>query len=122
MSRSVPLRLAFAPVLLAGCSALDREPGGASVLRPVSIGESARPAPATSDDDADPMTAWADRQRFVFSRAWQEIRQDMAYESIDSFGALGEQARGETVAMRRDLDAARRETARDRRDGEGGRE
>ena len=87
-----------------------------------------RPVSATSEDAAEAeepmvtpaaaMAGWADRQRFIFARAWREMRQDLEYESIDSFGHLDGEARRDVLAMREDLvsdreklDTRRRATA-----------
>ena len=50
-----------------------------------------------------PDDTWLERQRFIFARAWQEIRRDMNYESIDSFQELTPEANREVRMMRDDL-------------------
>ena len=49
---------------------------------------------------------WLERQRFIFARAWQEMRRDMNYESIDSFQELTPEANREVRMMRDDLAGA----------------
>ena len=53
-----------------------------------------------------PDDTWLERQRFIFARAWQEIRRDMNYESIDSFQELTPEANREVRMMRDDLAGA----------------
>lgn len=53
-----------------------------------------------------PDDTWLERQRFIFARAWQEIRRDMNYESIDSFQELAPEANREVRMMREDLAGA----------------
>ena len=53
-----------------------------------------------------PDDTWLERQRFIFARAWQEIRRDMNYESIDSFQELTPEANREVRMMREDLAGA----------------
>jgi len=53
-----------------------------------------------------PDDTWLERQRFIFARAWQEIRRDMNYESIDSFQELAPEANREVRMMRDDLAGA----------------
>lgn len=112
------LRVVPPLILLGGCNALQPVPRGESLVRPVSVskddahdGEESVGAPAAA------VTGWADRQRFIFERAWREIRQDMAYDQIDSFGNLEGEARRDVLAMREDLSSDRDsvDTARRRR-------
>lgn len=87
-----------------GCSSVLREPGRTALLSPAS-GQ----ADETPDDDprsptaAGPVTRWADRQRLIFERAWREIREDLAYDRIDSFADLEGPARRDVLAMRDDM-------------------
>jgi len=53
-----------------------------------------------------PDDTWLERQRFIFARAWQEMRRDMNYESIDSFQELTPEANREVRMMRDDLAGA----------------
>jgi hypothetical protein len=53
-----------------------------------------------------PGDTWLERQRFIFARAWQEMRRDMNYESIDSFQELTPEANREVRMMRDDLAGA----------------
>lgn len=53
-----------------------------------------------------PDDTWLERQRFIFARAWQEMRRDMNYESIDSFQELTPEANREVRMMREDLAGA----------------
>ena len=86
----------------AGCSSLRDGQGGGSMLRPVSASsEEAAAEPVVTPAAA--MAGWAERQRFIFARAWREMRQDLEYETIDSFGNLDGEARRDVLAMRDDL-------------------
>lgn len=116
---------AFMLVLFAtgGCSSLVRErladsplPGDThsagsdeidSEIRDVSVkmirgakGGDKPPLPPSPDD------TWLERQRFIFARAWQEIRRDINYENIDSFQELAPEANREVRMMRDDLAGA----------------
>jgi hypothetical protein len=53
-----------------------------------------------------PDDTWLERQRFIFARAWQEMRRDMNYETIDSFQELTPEANREVRMMRDDLAGA----------------
>jgi hypothetical protein len=53
-----------------------------------------------------PDDTWLERQQFIFARAWQEMRRDMNYESIDSFQELTPEANREVRMMRDDLAGA----------------
>jgi hypothetical protein len=53
-----------------------------------------------------PDDTWLEHQRFIFARAWQEMRRDMNYESIDSFQELAPEANREVRMMREDLAGA----------------
>ena len=53
-----------------------------------------------------PDDTWLERQRFIFARAWQEMRRDMNYESSDSFQELTPEANREVRMMRDDLAGA----------------
>ena len=116
---------AFTLVLLAagGCSSVVRErladsplPGDThsagsdeteTEIRDVSVKTNqgakglAEPPLLPSPDDT-----WLERQRFIFARAWQEMRRDMNYESIDSFQELTPEANREVRMMRDDLAGA----------------
>ncbi len=112
-------------VLLAagGCSSLVRErladsplPGDThsagnddaeTEIRDVSV----KTLPAAKDDPESarlpsPEGTWLQRQHFIFARAWQEMRRDMNYESIDSFQELAPEANREVRMMRDDLAGA----------------
>ncbi len=116
---------AFALVLLAacGCSSLVRErladsplPGdthsagnddtetelrdvAAKTIQGAKGGDESLLLPSPGD-------TWLERQRFIFARAWQEMRRDMNYESIDSFQELTPEANREVRMMRDDLAGA----------------
>ena len=119
-------RMLFSPLLLlaaGGCSSLVRErladtplPGDtqtaggddtATGIRDVSVKTSSA---AKGGADASLLPAardtWLERQRFIFARAWQEMRRDMNYESIDSFQELSPEANREVRMMRDDLAGA----------------
>lgn len=116
---------AFTLFLLAagGCSSLVRErladsplPGDThaagnddaeSAIRDVSV--KSTPASAGAPELPllpSPGDTWIERQRFIFARAWQEMRRDMNYESIDSFQELSPEANREVRMMRDDLAGA----------------
>lgn len=113
MSMPPPFRMLVVGIIaLAGCSAVLRDPVPGRMLSQAS----------PSDDDAGddepsglarpgPVTGWADRQRFIFERAWREIRADLAYENIDSFRDLDAEARRDVLVMRREMEAAREAAA-----------
>ena len=62
-----------------------------------------------------PGDTWLERQRFIFARAWQEMRRDMNYESIDSFQELSPELNREVRMMRDDLAGAGPEVTTTRR-------
>lgn len=109
MSMPPPFRMLVVGIIaLAGCSAVLRDPVPGRMLSQAS----------PSDDDAGddepsglarpgPVTGWADRQRFIFERAWREIREDLAYDRVDSFANLEGPARRDVMAMRDDMAADR---------------
>ena len=100
-------------LLLAGCSALEPNGGGGATLRPVSasledaVGDDVETRSGPERSPARVVAGWADRQRFIFERAWREIRADLDYESIDSFATLGRETRREDRALRDEMAAAR---------------
>ena len=116
---------AFTLVLLAagGCSSLVRErladsplPGDThsagsdetdTEIRDVSV-KTNQGAKGLADSPLlpSPDDTWLERQRFIFARAWQEIRRDMNYESIDSFQELAPEANREVRMMREELAGA----------------
>lgn len=123
--RAPVLVLAIAVIGCCGCSSVLRDPGGGSLTGHVS-GPMGSPPDAAGEirSREGPMTRWADRQRFIFERAWREIREDLAYDRIDSFANLEGPARRDVMAMRDDMasdrgtvatakrrQAARRDTA-----------
>lgn len=118
-------RATILPVLVlaatGGCSSLVRErlaagpspadigaaSGDEDAIHDVSVTEiepaTLRPrAPIPSPPDG----SWIERQRFIFARAWQEMRRDMDYESIDSFQELAPEVNREVRMMREDLAGA----------------
>jgi len=109
-------RARMLPLLLlatAGCTTLVRErvvDGGASPVRDVSAGdgngEPTWPMVASETPRGSGGGGWFERQRFIFSRAWQEMRRDMDYENIDSFQQLSPEANREVRMMRDDLAGA----------------
>lgn len=118
----LPCLLLAACLAPAGCSSLRDGPGGDAVLRTVSA--TSEDAPEAEEPIVTPaaaMAGWAERQRFIFARAWREIRQDLEYDTIDSFGNLDGEAKRDVLAMRDDLasdrdavDTGRRAAARRR--------
>lgn len=109
-------KLSFLVLLLApvGCSTLSRE----------RLAEGTLPSPPGADDAAEvtsvhnasaggigkaafgapsPEAGWFERQRFIFARAWQEMRRDMDYENLDAFRELAPEANREVRMMRDDL-------------------
>lgn len=118
-ARLLPLILILAPV---GCSSLVRErladsplPGethsaesddARTGIRDVSVTTAGRAKDATEPPLPSPGDTWLERQRFIFARAWQEMRRDMNYESIDSFQELAPEANREVRMMREDLAGA----------------
>lgn len=104
-SGSLPPSLLVAACLAAqGCSSLRDGSRAAPTVRPVAVNsadrsDTAEPMPTP----ASAMAEWAERQRFIFARAWREMRQDLEYETIDSFGNLDGEARRDVLAMRGDL-------------------
>lgn len=99
-------------LLLAGCSALEPN-GGSATLRPVSasleggVGDDVETRSGPERSPARVVAGWADRQRFIFERAWREIRADLDYESIDSFATLGRETRREERALGDEMAASR---------------
>ena len=96
--------VAMVLVCLGGCSSLLRDP-----VRGTMSGHVDMPADLAVGSDeghpsgSGPVTRWAERQRFIFERAWREIREDLAYERIDSFANLDGRARRDVMAMRDDM-------------------
>ena len=109
MSMPSPLRmLLLGSLALAGCGAVLREPGpGRMLSQAVPPSDDEGPDEAAGPARPGPVTRWADRQRFIFERAWREIREDLAYERIDTFANLEGAARRDVLAMRDDLAADR---------------
>lgn len=124
-------RLSMLVLLLApvGCSTLSRErladgtlpsPPGADDAAEVTAVRN--PAAGVSGQaafgDPSPEGGWFERQRFIFARAWQEMRRDMEYEDLDSFREWAPEASREVRMMRDDLAGADGTvtTARRRRD------
>lgn len=121
-------RMLFSPFMLVlfaagGCSSVVRErladsplPGDThsagsdetdSEIRDVSV-KTMRGAKGGDEPPLlpSPDDTWLERQRFIFARAWQEMRRDMNYESIDSFQELAPEANREVRMMRDDLAGA----------------
>lgn len=109
-------RFSFIVLLLApvGCSTLSRE----------RLADGTRPSPPGADDaaevtsvrnasagsngkgafgDPSPEGGWFEQQRFIFARAWQEMRRDMDYENLDAFRELAPETNREVRMMRDDL-------------------
>lgn len=113
MPRPLPLLVLLLLAASSGCSTLVANrladapaaaPAGEADAGPIrSVSETRveddRPSPA----ERPSRPAWVERQRFIFARAWQEIRRDLDYESIDSFKELAPEASREVRMMRDDL-------------------
>lgn len=102
--RSPFLSLAVGFATACGCSTVLRDPGRTAMLSSASgLADEAPDDDRGSRSEAGPVTRWAEGQRFIFERAWREIREDLAYDRIDSFANLEGPARRDVLAMRDDM-------------------